>query len=163
MDNDLERSIFNFNQMSLTLVVMFIPLFVPTSTDLEKVLGDKPPIGTHSRRSVQERRMKQARPITEKRLSNEDDEEEGGEEASNEDPENEPPYDRLSKFRRDKNLTDVAVIDQEEDEKVNEEDKRSSGESLPDIDRKRLYTDPSNIRRRPLPHPNQETDWKDVG
>ncbi|XP_011665681.2 nucleolar protein dao-5 isoform X2 [Strongylocentrotus purpuratus] len=131
--------------------------------NLEKVLGDKLPIGTHSRRSVQERRMKQSRPITEKRLSNEDDEDEGGDEASYEDPENEPPYDRLSKFRRDKNLTDGAGIDQDDDEKVNEEDKRSSGESLPDIDRKRLYTDPSQIRRRPLPHPNQETDWKDVG
>ncbi|XP_054765418.2 uncharacterized protein LOC129272294 isoform X2 [Lytechinus pictus] len=144
--------------------------------DIEKQLRGKPPIGvgrpSPSRASLQDKKLKRARPMRDSSLHNDDDEEEDDVEeealtSSNQDPESEPPYDRLSKYRRDKNQNEGSVEGQEGNEggveEVNDEDKRSSGESLPDEERKRLYTDGVSMRRRPLPQPNKETDWKNVG
>ena len=125
--------------------------------------GRQVPIGARSRDSLR-RIAKAKRPSRRSAVEEEKEEEEEEEDRDKEQQpshsieadsaETEPPYDRLSRYRRESGQGKAAEGDSEM--------KRLSGEPPPDESRPRLPTNP-RIAGRPLPNPkNQETDWKDV-
>ncbi|XP_072177855.1 uncharacterized protein [Diadema setosum] len=125
--------------------------------------GRSLPIGVASRNSLLRHIKTAVRPKRESRdvgNGEEGTEETERDDRPDEDPEAQvdPPYDRLSNYRK------RSLVEAEPDEKSVEEGSAPSEEVCVPSDnyRARLATK-TLIDKRPLPQPNQETDWKDIG